>query len=344
MKMHRVLLLVHEGLVPKEGIPIAEVDPSWRMEWDVVTTLRERGHELKVIGVHDDLTPIRSSIEEFKPDIVFNLLEAFDNICVFDQNVVSYLELLKIPYTGCNPRGLTLARDKALARKLLAYHRIPSPAFKVIPFGKKPVLPRKLGFPLIVKSLTYEGSASISQASVVANQEQLEKRVKFIHDTLYTPAIVEQYINGRELYVGVLGNHRLRVLPVWEMSFTDMPADNWRIATQRVKWNVAYQKKHGIETGEAKLEDEVAVKIKLLAARAFRALELSGYARFDFRLDETGNPYVIEANPNPQLAMVEDFAQSAIRSRMNYSRLLGRIMALGLEWQPHRMGIDQGTS
>ena len=92
MKKHRVLLLVHEGLVPKEGIPIAEVDPAWRMEWDVVTTLRERGHELKVIGVHDDLTPIRSSIDEFKPDIVFNLLEAFDNICVFDQNVVSYLE------------------------------------------------------------------------------------------------------------------------------------------------------------------------------------------------------------------------------------------------------------
>ncbi|RPH97533.1 MAG: ATP-grasp domain-containing protein [Lysobacterales bacterium] len=340
MRKHRVLLLVHEGLVPKEGIPIAEVEPAWRMEWDVVTTLRERGHELKVIGVHDDLTPIRSSIEEFKPDIVFNLLEAFDNICVFDQNVVSYLELLKIPYTGCNPRGLTLARDKALARKLLAYHRIPSPAFKVIPFGKKPVLPRKLGFPLIVKSLTYEGSASISQASVVANQEQLEKRVKFIHATLYTPAIVEQFINGRELYVGVLGNHRLRVFPVWEMSFTNMPADNWRIATERVKWNAAYQKKHGIETGEAKLEDDVAVKIKQLAARAFRALELSGYARFDFRMDETGNPYVIEANPNPQLAKVEDFAQSAIRSRMNYSRLLGRIMALGLEWQPHRMEID----
>jgi D-alanine-D-alanine ligase len=255
--------------------------------------------------------------------------------------VVSYLELLKIPYTGCNPRGLTLARDKALARKLLAYHRIPSPAFKVIPLGKSPVLPKKgLGFPLIVKSLTYESSTGISQASVVANQEQLEKRVKFIHDTLYTPAIVEQFINGRELYVGVLGNHRLRVFPVWEMSFTNMPADNWRIATERVKWNVAYQKKHGIDTGEAKLENEVAVKIKHLATRAFRALELSGYARFDFRMDETGNPYVIEANPNPQLAKVEDFAQSAIRSRMNYSRLLGRIMALGLEWQPHRLGID----
>jgi D-alanine-D-alanine ligase len=340
MKKHRVLLLVHEGLVPKEGIPIAEVDPLWRMEWDVVTTLRKRGHELMVIGVHDDLTPIRSSIEEFKPTIVFNLLEAFDNVGVFDQNVVSYLELLKIPYTGCNPRGLTLARDKALARKLLAYHRIPSPDFTVIPLSKNPVLPKGLGFPLIVKSLNFEASRGISQASVVANQEQLEKRVKFIHETLHTPAIVEQFINGRELYVGVLGNQRLRVFPVWEMSFTNMPADNWRIATERVKWNVAYQKKHGINTGEAKLENEVAVKIKLLAARAFRALELSGYARFDFRMDEAGNPYVIEANPNPQLAEAEDFAQSALRLKTSYASLLERIMALGLEWQPHRMGID----
>lgn len=340
MKKHRVLLLVHSDLVPKEGIPASEVDPAWRMEWDVLTTLRKRGHELKVIGVHDDLTPIRASIEEFKPTIVFNTLESFANICVFDQNVVSYLELLKIPYTGCNPRGLTLARDKALARKLLAYHRIPSPAFMVVPLGKNPVLPKGLGFPLIVKSLTYEASRGISQASVVANQELLEKRVKFIHDTLYTPAIVEQFINGRELYVGVIGNHRLRVFPVWEMSFKNMPADNWRIATERVKWNVAYQKKHGIDTGEAKLENEVAVKIKHLATRAFRALELSGYARFDFRMDEAGNPYVIEANPNPQLAKEEDFAQSAIRLKVSYSRLLERIMALGLEWQPHRMGID----
>jgi D-alanine-D-alanine ligase len=340
LKKHRVLLLVHKDMVPKEEVRTSEVDPKWRMEWDVVTTLRKRGHALSVIGVHDDLTPIRAAMEEFKPTIVFNLLEAFDNIGVFDQNVVSYLELLKIPYTGCNPRGLTLARDKALARKLLAYHRIPAPGFAVIPIRKNPVVPKWLSYPLIVKSLTYESSIGISQASVVANEEQLVKRVKFIHDTLYTPAIVEQYVNGRELYVGVIGNHRLRVFPVWEMSFAKMPADNWRIATERVKWNVEYQTKHGIDTAEAKLEDGVAAKIQHLAKRAYRALELSGYARIDFRMDESGKPYVIEANPNPQLAREEDFAQSALRAKTSYARLLERIMALGLEWQPHRMGID----
>jgi len=338
VRKYRVLVLVHEDLVPKEDVAQADVAPEWRMEWDVVTTLRRRGHELRVIGVHDDLTPIRSAIDEFKPTIVFNLMEAFADVGVFDQNVVSYLELLRIPYTGCNPRGLTLSRDKALARKLLAYHRIPSPDFTVAPLNRKPVLPRKLSFPLIVKSLTFESSIGISQASVVANEEQLQKRVKYIHDTILTPAIIEQFIDGREIYVGVMGNHRLRVFPVWEMTFAKMSDDHWHIATERVKWNVKYQKRHGIDTAEAELPEGLAPKIQHLAKRAYRALDLCGYARIDFRLDANGKAYVIEANANPQLAEEEDFAQSAKRAKMSYSRLLERILALGLQWQPHRMG------
>jgi D-alanine-D-alanine ligase len=338
VKKYRVLVLVHKDLVPKEDVAQADVAPEWRMEWDVVTTLRRRGHELRVIGVHDDLTPIRSAIDEFKPTIVFNLMEAFADVGVFDQNVVSYLELLRIPYTGCNPRGLTLSRDKALARKLLAYHRIPSPDFTVAPLNRKPVLPRKLSFPLIVKSLTFESSIGISQASVVANEEQLQKRVKYIHETILTPAIIEQFIDGREIYVGVMGNHRLRVFPVWEMTFAKMSDDHWHIATERVKWNVKYQKRHGIDTAEAQLPEGLAPKIQHLAKRAYRALDLCGYARIDFRLDANGKAYVIEANANPQLAKEEDFAQSAKRAKMSYSRLLERILALGLQWQPHRMG------
>jgi D-alanine-D-alanine ligase len=340
VKKYRVLVLAHKALVPKEDVPVSEVNPEWRMEWDVVTTLRQRGHELLVIGVHDDLTPIRPAIEEFKPTIVFNLMEAFADIGVFDQNVVSYLELLRVPYTGCNPRGLTLTRDKALARKLLAYHRIPSPDFTVVPLNRKPVLRKRLRYPMIVKSLTYESSIGISQASVVANEEQLVKRVNYIHDTILTPAIVEQFIDGRELYVGVLGNHRLRVLPVWEMSFNKMPDTSWRIATERVKWSVKYQKRHGIDTAESQLPPAAVQKIQHLAKRTYRALDLSGYARIDFRMDAEGKAYVIEANANPQLAELEDFAQSAKRAKLSYPHLLERIMALGIEWQPHRMGLD----
>jgi D-alanine-D-alanine ligase len=336
---YRVLALVHKDLVPKEDAPLAEVNPEWRMEWDVVTALRKRSHEVLVIGVHDDLTPIRQAIDAFKPTIVFNMMEAFADIGVFDQNIVSYLELLRVAYTGCNPRGLTLSRDKALSRKLLAYHRIPAPYFTVVPLNRKPVLPKKLHYPMIVKSLTYESSIGISQASVVATEEQLHKRVKYIHDTILTPAIVEQFIYGRELYVGVMGNHRLRTFPVWEMSFAKMSDSNWRIATERVKWNVKYQKRHGIDTAEAELPEEVAVKVQHLAKRTYRALELSGYARIDFRMDANNNPYVIEANANPQLAEEEDFAQSAKRAKLAYPKLLERIMALGVQWQPHRMGL-----
>ena len=338
MNHRRVLVLVHKDLVPPESPNLTEVPTApWRMEWDVVSTLRKGGTQLRVIGVHDDLTPIRHNVEEFKPDIVFNLMEAFADIGVFDQNVVSYLELLRLPYTGCNPRGMTLARDKSLAKKLFAYHRVPVPDFTVVPLNRRPALPKKLKFPLIVKSPTYESSVGISQASVVANEDQLARRVKFIHDSIGTAAIVEQYVDGRELYVGVMGNLRLHVFPVWEMSFAKMSENSWHIATERVKWSVAYQKRHGIDTAAADLPPEVALQVQHLAKRAYRALDLTGYARIDLRMGEDGRLFVIEANPNPQLAIGEDFAESARHAGVEYGPLLDRIMSLGLQWRPSRM-------
>jgi D-alanine-D-alanine ligase len=335
----RVLALVHDHLVPPEdttGIDVLEAE--WKMEYDVIETLREIGHEVRVLGIHDDLSGIRLAAEAFKPHIVFNLMEAFAGVTTFDQNVVSYLELLRLPYTGCNPRGLILARDKALSKKLLAYHRLPVPEFTVVRRGHKPVLPKRLQFPMIVKSLFFEASAGISQASVVENHDQLLKRVTFIHENLGTAAIVEQFIDGRELYVGVIGNERLDVLPVWEMSFAHMPENRWRIATERVKWSTQYQKRHGIMTEAARLEPDVAHRIQRIANRAYRALDLNGYARIDVRLDETGRPFVLEANPNPNLAYGEDFAESAEVSGVSYERLLDRIIALGLRWVPERTG------
>jgi len=335
----RILALVHQHLVPPEdttGIDILEAE--WKMEYDVIETLREQGHEVRVLGVHDDLAGIRPAAGFFEPHIVFNLMEAFAGITTYDQNVVSYLELLHLRYTGCNPRGLILARDKALSKKLLAYHRIPVPDFSVIKYGRKPALPRKMTFPLIVKSLFFEASAGISQASVVEDEEQLARRVQFIHESLGTAAIVEQFIDGRELYVGVIGNERLEVLPVWEMSFAQMPENRWRIATERVKWNTQYQKKNGIMTNAAKLADADIDRIQRVAKRTYRALDLNGYARIDLRMDDQGRVYVLEANPNPNLAYGEDFAESAETSGVSYERLLERIITLGLRWVPERTG------
>jgi D-alanine-D-alanine ligase len=339
VKKLRVLALVHNHLVPPEdtaGIDVLEAE--WKMEYDVIETLREMGHDVRVLGIDDNLGGIRPTAGLFKPHIVFNLMEAFAGIPTFDQNVVSYLELLRLSYTGCNPRGLILARDKALSKKLLAYHRIPVPEFTVVRPGRRPNLPKRPGFPLIVKSLFFEASAGISQASVVENDEQLARRCTFIHDTLGTAAIAEQFIDGREIYVGVIGNERLEVLPPWEMSFAGMPDNRWRIATERVKWSTKYQKKHGIMTDRAKLDASLIDRAQRVAKRAYRALDLSGYARIDLRMDDEGRLHVLEANPNPNMAYGEDFSESAEASGITYEQLLERIIALGRRWEPARTG------
>jgi len=337
MNKLRVLALVHRHLIPPDTIPEGTdiVSVPWRTEYDVISTLRALGHEVRALGVHDDLGDIRRASEEWKPHIAFNLLEGFDDITIFDQNVVSHLELLKLSYTGCNPRGLLLARDKSLSKKLFSYHRIPVPEFEAFRIGRPIRRPKRLTFPLMVKSLTQEASIGISQASVVESDDKLKERVTFIHESIGTAAIVEQYIEGRELYVGILGNQALQSLPVWELFFTNMPPDAKRIATDRVKWSVKYQKKYGIESGVARdLPEGATERIQHVCKRAYRALELSGYARIDLRLDHAGNVWVIEANPNPQIAKGEDFAASADKVGISYESLLQRIVNLGLRWQP----------
>jgi D-alanine-D-alanine ligase len=337
MKRTRVLVLVDQSLVPPETAPAGKLAGSaWKMEWDIVTTLKKRGHELRVIGLDDDLSPLRPAIDEFKPVIVFNLIEAFADVEVFEQNLVSYLELLRVPYTGCNPRGLTLSRDKALAKKVMAYHGIPVPDFIVVPRGRKVKRPRRLGYPLIVKSLVAESSIGIAQASVVVNDGQLHKRVQFIHDKIGTGAVVEQFIEGREFYVSVLGNDQLRVFPVWEMWFGKMPKDSWHIATGRAKWSVKYQKRYRIRFGKSSLKDGLAGRIQRLAKDVYRALDLTGYARMDMRMAPDGRIFVLEANPNPQLMRGGYFAEAARLANLPYEALLERIITLGLRWQPAR--------
>jgi D-alanine-D-alanine ligase len=340
MRKLRVMALMHEYLVPPDDVTgIDVVNAKWKMEFDVTHTLEHMGHDVQKLGVGGDLTPIKQAISDRKPHIVFNLMENFEGISVFDQNVVSYLELLRVPYTGCNPRGLMLARDKALSKTLMAYHRLPVPEFAVFRVGRAVQRPKRLKFPLIVKSLTQESSIGISQASVVEDDDRLRERVRFIHHKIGTDAIVERYIEGRELYVGVLGNLKLQVFPVWELHFKKMGDDNWHIATERVKWSDSYQKKHGITSGLANdLADGVSAEIQRIAKRVYRTLDLSGYARIDLRLSADSKVYVLEANPNPQLAYGEDFAESAETSGVSYEALLQRIISTGLLWRPERQG------
>lgn len=333
----KVLVILHNDLVPPEGgypTKKAYLESDTKTEYDVVKALKKLKHEVKVQGVADDLRVIRQSIDEFKPNIVFNLLEEFAGEALYDHNVVGYLELLQVKYTGSNPRGLMLARDKAISKKILSYHRIPTPQFLVFKKNKPLRLRKKTKYPLFVKTLNEEASLGISQDSIVNNDEQLLKRVHYLHEKYETDVIAETYIKGREFYVGVVGNEVLKVLPVWELFFTKSPEGTPKIATSRVKWDFKYRERHGIKTGPAKgLSPELEKKIKSVCKRAYRALELSGYARMDLRLhEETGELFLIEANPNPDIGDNEDLAASAAHQKMSYPQLIKKLLHLGTRW------------
>jgi D-alanine-D-alanine ligase len=335
-KKRRVLVLMHEELVPPDslrGQSRKDID-EYRTELDVIEGLEELGHEVIKLGVGSDLGPIRQAFVDQQPDIAFNLLVDFDGVAIYDQHVVGYLELLKKRYTGCNPRGMMLARDKGLAKELLAYHRIRIPRFVVFPVGKSVRKPVKLPYPLVVKSLSEEASLGIAQASLVTSDEKLKERVEFMHETYDTNVIAEEYVEGRELYVGVVGNERLHTFPIWELNLDQLPEGAPRIATAKIKWDEKYQKKHKINSHRAEdLSNALADQIARTCTRVYRILRLTGYARMDLRLAPDGTFYVIEANPNPAVQADEDLALSAKAEGIEYPELLQRIVNLGLNYR-----------
>jgi D-alanine-D-alanine ligase len=333
MRKLRVMLLVHATLVPPEDLKAKDDPrlPKYRTEYDVKQALLALGHEVRVVGVYDDLAPIRRTVEEWKPHIAFNLLEDFAGVSAFDYYVVSFFELLGLPYTGCSPRGLLLARDKALSKKLLTFHHITVPRFVEFPLGRRVKRALRLRYPVIVKSLMEEGSVGIARASVVESEAELWERVALIHERIKGDAIAEEYIDGRELYVTVLGNQRLEVLPYRELVFGEVAPGTPRVATYRVKWNEDYRKRWGIEYQFARsLPNGVSERIAKVSKRVYRTLDMNGYARIDLRLTPESEIYVLEANPNPGIATDEDSALSAIKAGMSYEQFIGKLLALGL--------------
>jgi D-alanine-D-alanine ligase len=332
-KKLRVLVLMHEDLVPPddlEALSESEFDRI-KTESDILGALRKLGHETRTLGVRDAVHPIRQAVEEWAPDIVFNLLDEFQGEAIYDQHVVAFLELLRVPYTGNNPRGLVLARDKALSKKVAMYHRITAPRFFTVRAKRRVRRPKRMGFPLIVKSLVEEASMGISKASIVRDDEALAARVRFIHERIRTDAIVEEFIPGRELYVGVLGNDRLVALPPRELKVDGLEPGEDLIATESLKHNVRYQEKHGVHVVSARnLPQGLESTLERVSKRIYRMLSLEGYARIDYRLSEEGKLYFLEANPNPELANYEELASAAHRVGISYPELIQRILSLGL--------------
>ncbi len=332
MRSLRILLLTSTELVPPDsikGLSDAEL-AHFKTDYDVMAALHNLGHRVEVVGLDREIDVLRDAVREHTPHVVFNILEQFDGRPELVSHVLGYLELIRQPYTGCGPVGMMFSQDKALQRKILRHHRIHVPEYTIIPISAAIRRPKRLGFPLIVKSLTEHGSYGISQASIVHDDDRLAERVAFVHEQLGTDAIAEQYIDGRELYLGILGNRRLETLPIWELSFRNLPEGAPSIATEKVKWDLRYQKAAGVTTGPADLTPEQARHILRMCKRAYRALDQTGYARMDMRMEPSGKVYLIESNPNPQLSFGEDFAESAEAAGLAYERLLQRIVNLGL--------------
>lgn len=324
---------MHEDFVPPDNVESLSESDFHRIktESDILDALVGLGHEAKPLGVRDAVLPIRRAIEEWEPDIVFNLLDEFQGEAIYDQHVVAYLELLRVPYTGNNPRGLVLARDKALSKKLALYHRITVPRFFVARTGRRVHRPKRMGFPLIVKSLVEESSMGISKASIVRDDDALAIRVQFMHERVGTDAIVEEFIPGREIYVAVLGNDRLVALPPRELIVDELEPGEDLIATESLKHNIHYQEKHGVRISSAhKLPDGIEATLERASKRIYRMLSLEGYARIDYRLSNDDKLYFLEANPNPELANYEELASAAAKAGLSYQDLIQRVLNLGL--------------
>jgi len=300
-------------------------------EADLMAALPELGCVSEHLAIFDNLDLLRQKLERFNPDVIFNLADQFNNNRAFDQNIVSFLEMHGLPFTGCGSTGLTLCKNKGISKKILGYHRIHVPNFVTIARGKRIGRPKHLKFPILVKPLKEEASLGISQASFVENDEQFKERVQFIHEKYDNDVIAEEYIDGRELYVGVMGNHRLEALPIRELVFKEVPPDEPKIATYKAKWDEEYRKRWGLKNQFAQnLEPALVKQIQQACKRIYHLLTIDGYARIDLRLTPDNKVYFIEANPNPILAKEEDFAQSAQKAGMSYPQLIHRIMRLGL--------------
>jgi D-alanine-D-alanine ligase len=296
-------------------------------EADVITALRSLGHDVEMLPVFDQVEVMMERVRAFAPDVVFNLCESFFLERAHEPNVPALLELMKVRYTGAGPDALLLCKDKALAKKVLAFHKIRVAGFVVSERARPLRKLRRFRFPAFVKPLGEESSDGIAKASYARNEHDALERARFIHESLERDALIEEYIDGRELTVSVLGNPRPLALPPRELFFTVTEGSSPRFATSKAKWNEAYRKKWGIRNGRAApLPEGVAEKLARTARMAYRVLRVRGLARLDVRLAEEGEVVVIEVNPNPSLARSDDFAMSAAEAGLDYETLIQRIL------------------
>ena len=317
----------HERQMATEVAAWKHAEPE--MEYQIADALRARGHEVTLVGVRNDLQYLVSALDEIRPDLVFNGVEAFHGNAGLEYMIPGMLEAEGYRYTGSPPLALLVSRNKAMSKKVLAYHGIRVPGFVTYRPGEPVAVPEAVRFPLIVKPLQSDASAGIAQASVVQDAAALAERVTMIHDRFDQPAIAEEFVDGRELYVSLIGNgDALDILPITEMVFDKRRTKpEERIATQFAKWDEDYRARKGIRNVFARpLGRATRKRIEEICRMAFRALWLRDYARLDIRLAPDGEVWFLEANANPFISYGHDMANAAHKAGMDYYQFVQRLV------------------
>ena len=325
-----ITLMMDQAWLPAGDPNLAAIALDGLTERHVAMTLRELGHQVRIVGVGHDVQEIVAALTDTPPDIVFNLTEQFRDDRRLDMHVAGLLELMGLPFTGSGSAGLMLCRDKGLCKQLLSLHKIRCPSFALFPPGRRPRVGRRLKYPLIIKPQYEDASDGIFRASIVGSETELTERVRLVHERYDQVAIAEEYVEGRELYVGVLGNKRLLAFPAREIHFGSATAGGPSIATRRVKSDAAYRDKWGIEYRFADLSDSLAAEVSHVCKRVYRLLQLQDYGRIDLRVTADNRINILEVNANPEIAYGEDFAEAAEKAGVGYGRLIDRILKLAL--------------
>jgi D-alanine-D-alanine ligase len=333
VKKTRLLVLFDtDGEPPASQDYRKQIESTDEAEFDIARALIAKGHQVRMFGFRDNLDQLIAGLRAEPADVIFNLAERFRGLSALDYTVTGVLDMLGLPYTGASSEGLMLARDKALTKKVFAYQGIRIPHFMVCQRDAPVQRPSDLRFPLIVKPLDEDASVGIAQASVVRDDDALKERVTFIHGRIKTDAIVEEFIAGRELYIGVMGNDPPVALPPIEMVFGNDSTVESRIATFKAKWSVRYREGRGIQNMIAEnLSDEVRQRLAEVALRAYEAAGLRDYGRIDVRLAHDDAIYVVEANPNPYLAEGEDLAWAAEEGGHLYPEFIEKIAEMAIK-------------
>ncbi len=329
-KKLKVLMLFYSPYQMPRGYDYKEefADPdNMYTEKDVYEALKSLEYEVTLLGIYNDIAPLFEEVKANPPDVIFNMMEVYNDQTHLEKNLAAILEILGIPFTGASSGVLYLCNNKALHKKIFTYHRIKVPQFHDFTRGSRVSVPVKFRLPAMIKPLCEEASRGISQASIVDNPQAFIDRVKFIHQHLGQDAIAEEYIEGRELYVTVMGHKQVTIFPPREMVFKKMSDEQPHIATYKAKWDDKYRKRWGIDSVPAKNIDEVTLtRINDMCRRAYHALDARSYLRFDLRLTAEGEAYIIEPNANPCIARIDEMAEAALLAGVNYTELIQRVV------------------